>query len=178
MPYNTLVEFLGGEAKSLVFGGLDGVCTSLALVWSGVAAGNQAVSSRSILVMGIAGLISQGFSMGLGNYLGGTVDSATAAQAFRSGLVMFASFVGFGIIPLLSCLVPRSLLSLESQIFLLVATTAFSLFLLGMLTGSLSKQSIAMSGMGMIATGLCAASVSFSVSWFLQHLLHTSPLVP
>ena len=175
---HAILDVLSGEAKSLVFGGLDGVCTSLALVWSGIGAGDSAVNSRSLLVIGVAGLISQGFSMGLGNYLGGSVDAASAAQALRSGCVMSASFIWFGAIPLITCLVPSGVLTTETHLLLLVVATLSSLFLLGMVTGILAKQSLAMSGFGMVMTGMCAAVVSFSVSASLQQVLHTPPLHP
>ena len=174
--HGTLAEWLSGEAKSLVFGGLDGVCTSLALVWSGAAEGH--VSSRSILVMGTAGLVSQGFSMGLGNYLGGSIVHESAATAVRSGLVMFLSFVGFGAIPLAACLVPAAWVTPPLDKIVLFAATALSLYILGAITGSLAKQSTFVSGTGMIATGLCAAAVSYTVSSMLQRLLHTGPLTP
>jgi DNA damage-binding protein 1 len=51
--------------KSLVFGGLDGIVTTFAIVATGAGA-NQTVGT--VLLFGFAGLIADGISMGLGDY--------------------------------------------------------------------------------------------------------------
>mmetsp|Transcript_4265 Transcript_4265/g.19349 ORF Transcript_4265/g.19349 Transcript_4265/m.19349 type:complete len:282 (+) Transcript_4265:61-906(+) len=56
----------GKYVKSLVFGGLDGIITTFAVVAASVG-GN--LSSDVILLMGFANLIADGLSMGFGDYL-------------------------------------------------------------------------------------------------------------
>ncbi|KAJ9447911.1 hypothetical protein DIPPA_04336 [Diplonema papillatum] len=174
-------HWLAFEAKSLIFGGLDGVCTSLALLWAGVAAGEGAVSAHSLLVMGVAGLISQGFAMGLGMYLGSSIESSptisfadrpdVAPSALRSGSVMFLSFVGFGAIPLLACIPAFNTFDVTVRRLLLSAATALSLFVLGSLRGVLTKEHTLFAGLSMVGTGFAAASISFCVSAAFQHFL-------
>lgn len=52
--------------KSIVFGGLDGIITTFSIVAAAVGA---SLSSQVVLMMGFANLLSDGISMGLGDYL-------------------------------------------------------------------------------------------------------------
>ena len=58
--------WFGSYIGSMVYGGLDGIVTTFAVV-SGVAGAD--LSARIILILGIGNLIADGFSMGTGNYL-------------------------------------------------------------------------------------------------------------
>ncbi len=49
-----------------VYGGIDGIVTTFAIVAGSVGAG---LSSRIILILGLANLVADGFSMGIGAYL-------------------------------------------------------------------------------------------------------------
>eukprot|EP01063_Lacrimia_lanifica_P004379 TRINITY_DN12432_c0_g3_i1.p2 TRINITY_DN12432_c0_g3~~TRINITY_DN12432_c0_g3_i1.p2 ORF type:complete len:179 (+),score=59.01 TRINITY_DN12432_c0_g3_i1:106-642(+) len=150
---------LAKEAKSLVFGGLDGICTSLALMWAGEGTHQE---SRQILVLGVAGLISQGLSMGMGNLLGGSAEYASAADALWSGAVMCVSFILFGGVPLLACFVPR-----DVRVFSYFAATVVALFLLGVVRSWLTKERFTRAGLEMVLTGFAAVSISFSISKIL-----------
>jgi len=55
-------EYLG----EIVYGGIDGIVTTFAIVAGSVGAG---LSSKIILILGFANLIADGFSMGVGAYL-------------------------------------------------------------------------------------------------------------
>eukprot|EP00759_Apiculatamorpha_spiralis_P036658 PhF_6_TR3686/c0_g1_i1/m.5238 len=116
--------------KTIVFGALDGVTTTVALICSVVALSDQHnLTTWSIFVLGLANLIADGFSMGMGDFLSSVAqkDSRTVMHhhhhsnhntngikisvsslchrygaAMKSGIVMFASFVFFGGIPLLA----------------------------------------------------------------------------
>lgn len=60
-------KFEGGEyVKSMVYGGLDGIITTFAVV-SGVAGASLAL--RIIIILGFANLLADGFSMAVGDYL-------------------------------------------------------------------------------------------------------------
>lgn len=59
-------DLFGQYIKSIIYGGLDGIITTFAVV-SGVAGANLGVSI--ILILGIANLLADGFSMGTGDYL-------------------------------------------------------------------------------------------------------------
>ncbi len=59
-------SLMGTYIKSIVYGGLDGIITTFAVV-SGVAGAQLGASI--ILILGIANLLADGFSMGTGDYL-------------------------------------------------------------------------------------------------------------
>lgn len=62
----------GGEfVKSLVFGGLDGIITTFAIV-SASEGGN--LSKDAVILMGLANLVADAISMGLGDYLSETAE--------------------------------------------------------------------------------------------------------
>lgn len=56
----------GALVKSLVFGGLDGIITTFAIVAAVAGAG---LPTRVVCLMGVANLVADGISMGLGDYL-------------------------------------------------------------------------------------------------------------
>lgn len=57
---------IGPYIKSIVYGGLDGIITTFAVV-SGVAGAE--LGTQVILILGISNLLADGFSMGMGDYL-------------------------------------------------------------------------------------------------------------
>lgn len=66
----------GQYIKSFVYGGLDGIVTTFAVV-AGVAGAN--LSSKVILILGVANLIADGISMAFGDYLGSKAENEYAA---------------------------------------------------------------------------------------------------
>lgn len=56
----------GDYVKSLVFGGLDGIITTFAIV---AAVAGSGLSPDVVILMGVANLLADGISMGLGDYL-------------------------------------------------------------------------------------------------------------
>ena len=67
--------------KSLIFGGLDGIITTFAIVAAVAGAG---MSTNTIIVMGCANLIADAISMGLGDYISSKAEAeATLAEYNR-----------------------------------------------------------------------------------------------
>lgn len=67
----------GGEyIKSLVFGGLDGIITTFAII---AASHGGGLSTRTIIVMGFANLLADAISMGFGDFLSETAERKYAA---------------------------------------------------------------------------------------------------
>lgn len=119
-------EVMPSLVKPLVFGGIDGLTTTLALLWGSIAIGESLVSSKAVVILGVANLFATGLSMGIGDYVGSlaeleeqygaALDSSSSGcipggpsdehrgiakkAALRSGITMFLSFVIFGGIPL------------------------------------------------------------------------------
>ena len=109
----TLKAVVQHYIRDLVYGAIDGVITTFAVV-AGVTGGT--LSARTVLVLGVANLLADGLSMGVGNYLairseervheanGHTVPGSRPA---RHGFATFAAFVLAGAVPLMPYLFPR-----------------------------------------------------------------------
>ncbi len=67
----------GEYIKSSVYGGLDGLCTTLIIVISGVGNGS---SPGTILALGIASMIGDGLGMAVADYLGTKSDDEYMTQ--------------------------------------------------------------------------------------------------
>ena len=61
----------GDYVKSLIFGGLDGIITTFAIV---AAVAGSDMDPDVVILMGIANLMADGISMGLGDYLSETAE--------------------------------------------------------------------------------------------------------
>ena len=66
--------------RDVVYGAIDGTVTTFAVV-SGVAGAN--LSHRVVIILGLANLIADGFSMAIGNYLATRAEQQRQAQARR-----------------------------------------------------------------------------------------------
>ena len=93
--------------RDLIYGANDGIITTFAVV-AGVTGG--ALSSRAVLIVGIANLVADGLSMGVGNYLSiRSHESARAALELpeeesapaKHGAATFLAFAVAGVLPLL-----------------------------------------------------------------------------
>jgi len=65
--HNESHTVVGKYIKDIIYGGLDGLITTFAIV-SGVA--GASLPSSIILILGVANLLADGFSMAVGNYMG------------------------------------------------------------------------------------------------------------
>jgi VIT1/CCC1 family predicted Fe2+/Mn2+ transporter len=102
-----LVALTRHYIRDLVYGANDGVITTFAVV-AGVTGGT--LEPVTVLVLGVANLLADGLSMGVGNYLGIRSDERVREaqelpeqEAFpvRHGLATFVAFVVAGAVPLL-----------------------------------------------------------------------------
>jgi VIT1/CCC1 family predicted Fe2+/Mn2+ transporter len=98
----------GHYLRDMVYGALDGVITTMAVL-----AGSQgaALNARVGLLLGLANLIGDGISMGASNYLGMRSEieqaggSVAAEAPWRHGLATVAAFMFVGAFPLCAYLV-------------------------------------------------------------------------
>lgn len=100
----------GHYLRDMVYGALDGVITTLAVI-AGTAGAN--LEPRIGLILGMANLVADGLSMGASNYLAlkselkQTGKSVSDEMPWRHGLATFAAFGSVGAVPLLGYFVPR-----------------------------------------------------------------------
>lgn len=132
-------------AKSIVYGGMDGIVTTFAVV-AGAVGGNLGI--KPILILGFSNLLADGFSMAVGDYLSSTTEeSAVKAKAVKNEGATFMSFITFGLIPLLSYLLINVFSLFKIHTFLIACVlVSLALALLGLvkaiITGSSKKKEI------------------------------------
>lgn len=154
----------GKFIRSAVFGGLDGLTTSIVLICStsGLVRSDSHthedhskahISAAVLFTLGAANLLADAFSMGMGDFLSslaeaehGNGNSSTPrpwrndpalVEAARNGAVMFLSFVIFGVLPLTAYAPFLHLHWLTDQRRFIAACVLgiISLFFLGLLKG-------------------------------------------
>lgn len=150
--------------REIVYGATDGLITTFAVV-AGVSGGG--LSSAVVMICGIANLLADGLSMGVGNFLAITSHESVLeaeglpqeeAQPIRHGLATFIAFVVAGTIPLL----PYAL-GLPEAGRLTVATVLAlgTMFVVGALRSTISLVSWWRGGLEMLALGSVVAAVAF-----------------
>ena len=145
----------------LVYGANDGIITTFAVV-SGVV--GASLSRSVIVILGLANLVADGFSMGASNYLARRSypedELLDRGDALRHGLATFLGFLAAGILPLLAYLAP---LAPATQFAGAAALAAAALFTVGAARTFVTQRGLLRSGVEMLAVGSLAALVAFGI---------------
>ncbi|SFR34868.1 VIT1/CCC1 transporter family protein [Halogeometricum limi] len=178
------VESSGRYLAEVVYGANDGIVTTFAVV-SGVA--GAALSPSIVVVLGLANLFADGFSMGMSNYLSRrseldyqrtvrgedrdptedadhppTEDEGDGKSPRVTAGVTFAAFVAAGGAPL----VPY-LLALPTPFAYSVAFTGVTFFLVGASRSLVTSRRWYVNGLEMFLVGMTAAGVAYTVGALL-----------
>lgn len=153
----------------LVYGANDGIITTFAVV-SGVA-GAQ-LSPRIVLILGVANLVADGFSMGASNFLAiRSEQGARRAEGraveepfpLRHGLATFAAFLVAGVVPLLAYLLPAA----GDRFAVAILLTLTTLFAVGATRTLILRKGWFRSGIEMLVVGAAAAVVAYGIGALL-----------
>ncbi|MGT2911485.1 VIT1/CCC1 transporter family protein [Streptococcus cameli] len=158
-------------AKSITYGGLDGIITTFAVVAGAI--GGQ-LGTPAIVVLGFSNLLADGFSMAAGDYLSSTTEEdSTPKQALKNALATFLSFNFFGLVPLLAYLLLAHGAQFSEQVTLLLASGVISLALaaLGWVKGTITGQSKNTEILRTLLVGLTAALVAYGIGQVLGQLI-------
>jgi VIT1/CCC1 family predicted Fe2+/Mn2+ transporter len=163
-----------------VYGANDGVITTFAVV-AGVTGGT--LSTTTVLVLGVANLLADGLSMGVGNYLGIRSDERVREaqqlpeqEAFpiRHGLATFVAFAIAGAVPLL----PYVFAHADANRF--VWSTALSLavlFTVGAARARVGAGTWWANGLEMLVLGAIVGAVAYYSGSLVAFLLRAQALV-
>jgi vacuolar iron transporter family protein len=148
----------------LVYGANDGSITTFAVV-SGVV--GASLSEKVIVILGLANLVADGFSMGASNYLARRShleeDLADRRDALRHGFATIVGFVIAGVLPLIAYLLP---LPPEVQFPASIALAGAALFAVGAARTFVTRRGLLRSGAEMLLVGALAAVVAFIIGAF------------
>lgn len=154
-------------AKSITYGGLDGIITTFAVV-AGAIGGN--LGATTIIILGFSNLLADGFSMAAGDYLSSTTEDDTQPhQAIKNASITFLSFNLFGLVPLLAYLLVASWTQLPSTSTLLLASgiVSLALALLGYVKASITQQDKKLEIIRTLLVGSVAAAVAYGIGQLL-----------
>ncbi len=161
-----------GEA---VYGANDGIVTTFAVV-SG--ASGATLGINAVIIMGIANLIADGFSMGASSYISikthddvKNVNSfwkVSSPNAFKRSLVTFISFVIAGIIPLIPFFISYS----EKNSFIISSiSSGVTFFVVGGARSFATKRNFFVSGIEMLVIGGTAATIAYVVGFIASVII-------
>lgn len=154
-------------AKSITYGGLDGIITTFAVV-AGAIGGDLGMTA--IVILGFSNLLADGFSMAAGDYLSSTTeDGISSSQAFKNAIMTFLSFNIFGLVPLLSYLLLITVATFSDRMTLILASLLVSLALaiLGWVKATITEQSKRTEIIRTLLVGMTAALVAFLIGQVL-----------
>ena len=132
--------------SEIIYGGVDGLITTFAII-AGSLGGN--LSTSVILILGLASILADGFSMGISSYLAEKAREKRQ-NALLVGLITFFSFISIGIFPLIPFFFKFNNPFMISSYIL-----GFLLFLLGYLKGKFTD------GLETLLIGGFAAGIAY-----------------
>jgi VIT1/CCC1 family predicted Fe2+/Mn2+ transporter len=160
--------------RDLIYGANDGVLTTFAVI-AGVTGGT--LSGGTVLIVGLANLLADGLSMGVGNYLGiQAEESVRSAEGLaeresrpaRHGAATFVAFVVAGALPLIPYLIP----GVATSRFGWSAVAALvTLFGVGAARALVTADLWWKAGLEMLALGAAVAAVAYGTGWLVADLV-------
>lgn len=150
---------------SMVYGGSDGTVTTFAVMAGAIGAG---IEARIVIILGLANLFSDGFSMASADYL--SEDSRVNENkkaALRNAYATFFSFVIIGFFPILPLLfIKNHNAFLVSSIFTLVTFAS-----IGYARAKILNRDPLRLATQSVAIGTICALISYFVGTFISQLV-------
>lgn len=166
--FRTWLAFYIGD---IVYGANDGIITTFAVVAAAAGAG---VSSTTIIILGIANLLADGFSMGASKYLSLRSEQSVEQSGpsdripFHDGLATFIAFVIVGALPLVPFLIP----SAAADAFQISAiATGVTFFVVGAARSMVTTLNPLTAGLEMLVVGGIASGIAYGIGALVETLL-------
>ncbi|MEN8236668.1 MAG: VIT1/CCC1 transporter family protein [Pseudomonadota bacterium] len=153
----------------VILGGIDGCVTTFAIVAAATGAG---FSGSVALILGIANLLADGFSMAVSNFEAtksrhdlGAKDKKLEATPLGAALATFLAFLVIGFLPLLPFLFA---LASEKVFWVSCVIAGIAFMSIGLLKGWVIGHSYLRSGVQTLLMGGTAAAIAYFVGQWLQ----------
>lgn len=169
-----LVAIARHYIRDIIYGANDGIITTFAVV-AGVTGG--ALSTRAVLIVGVANLLADGLSMGVGNYLSiRSHESALAAvgrpeeesSPVRHGVATLLAFVAAGAVPLVPYLFQAAGVD---RFALSVILTFVALFGVGASRAAVTTDRWWSAGLEMLLLGVAVAAAAYGTGALIASIV-------
>lgn len=155
-----------------IYGAIDGVVTTFAIVAGVVGAG---LNPGIVLILGISNVLADGFSMASSNFLSARAEQRLGGDAskkpFKTALVTFTSFVLLGLAPLIAFLFELFFGWFQGQqFFVSCILTSLAFIVIGFIKGGVTGQDRIRASLETLLVGGVAALVAYFVGAFLHNL--------
>jgi VIT1/CCC1 family predicted Fe2+/Mn2+ transporter len=160
-----------------VYGSVDGVVTTVAIITGAIGAG---LSSSIILILGLANVLADAWSMGSSEYLSSISESQLNGENHhdqkktptKKAVVTFVSFVAVGLLPIIpfffSLYFPY-FIGIDIYVSMIAAFIAF--VLIGYIGARVANVSRIKNIIRTVIVGTIAALISFAVGYLLRNLV-------
>lgn len=163
---SSLAYYIG----DIVYGANDGIITTFAVIAGAAGAG---LSSSVIIILGIANLVADGFSMGASRYLSLKSEQAVAGaehdrSASYDGIATFIAFVTAGCLPIIPFLIPAAA---DNAFEVSAAATATAFFLVGASRSFVIQKHPLIAGLEMLIVGGIASAIAYGIGSWVETLV-------
>jgi vacuolar iron transporter family protein len=153
-----------------IYGANDGIITTFAVI---AGASGAVLGNDTIIILGIANLIADGFSMGASSFLAIRTEASVRnnshpTHAASRSWVTFFAFILAGSIPLLPFIFGNTT---YNQFWVSAIGAACAFFLVGGSRAFITKDSFITSGLEMLFIGGIAASIAYGIGWGIDAFL-------
>ncbi len=166
-------KFIHSYLPEFVYGSIDGIITTFAIVTASVGAG---LSAPMILILGIANVLADGFSMGSSSYLSNISELQMKTKeakkiALKKAGATFFAFVTLGSLPVFPFFVSTLFPFFQGKdIIFSILLALLSFIIVGDIGAKVTKSSRIKNILRTVSIGIIASLISFSVGYFLQKL--------
>jgi len=162
--------------SEFVYGGINGIVTTFAVVAASVGAG---LDSSVIIILGLANLFADGFSMGISAYLAEKSELAVSGEESddpaypqKVGLVTFVSFIIIGFIPVMVYVFDFAFdLGISNLFGYSLALAAAGFAFIGWLKSYVARENKLVSILETLALGAVASGVAYYVGDVLEQVI-------
>jgi VIT1/CCC1 family predicted Fe2+/Mn2+ transporter len=157
--------------RTIMMGGTDGIITIFNIISS---IEGSKLNYKYIFILGLAVLLSDAISMGTGEFISVKAEqeytkSKDNVNPKKNGIIMFISFVCFGMIPLIIYFIALKLNN-KNKYFNTYISVIIALFILGVVKSIYTNEKWYISGGGVALYGGVASFLAYNVSKFISSL--------
>ena len=162
----------GDYLDEAVYGANDGIITTFAVISSATGA---TLGGEAIIILGLADLVADGFSMGASSFL--SIRTEEDVQRLRSfwksknsdalsrSLTTFGAFVVAGSIPLIPFV---SVAAIGNEFMISAVAAGIAFFVVGGSRTIITKRGFFISGLEMLIVGGIAALLAYSIGYIIH----------